>query len=194
MIKTDLTPFDIAIWILNNQNADYTLNFSKYIISEPGLQYNQEREILQVNRSEFELYWLNKQLNSLQHNQELTWNSNIKISDKFYHVPMIDFEVGINQDLIKSASSKLIIELNLQELWFFQSGRSCHAYGFPLLNKEAWYHYLGVLLTLPRDYPNIDTRWIGHSLKRGYSALRWSHNTTRYKHLPTFYHHEKYIR
>ena len=186
-----ITLYEIANQILNKQDADYTLSFSKYDIGEPGLQYIQKRKIINLNRSEFGFDWLDQQMTNLKLNQELTWNSNVKISNKTYHVPMIDFEVGIDSDIIKATAVDLLLELNLQELWFLKSGRSFHAYGFPLLKKQEWYQYLGKLLTLPRNYPCIDTRWIGHSLKRGYSALRWSHKTNRYKQLPTFYFHQQ---
>lgn len=185
------TPFDIAKEILNKQSADYKLSFSKYDIGEPGFQYIQERKIIHVNRSKFGFDWLEQQINTLKLNQELTWNSNVKIANKLYHVPMIDFEDGIDSEVLKGIASDLISELKLQELWLLKSGRSFHGYGSPLLSRQEWYHYLGLLLTLPRNYPCVDSRWIGHSLKRGYSALRWSHKTNRYKQLPYFYYHQK---
>ena len=188
-----ITPLDVAIQILSRQDTDYTLHFSKYNIAKPGSQYQQPREVVPVERRDFGIPWINHQINSLTDYQELTWNSNIKTSNMEYHVPMIDFEVGIDNDLLKYALNNLTKELDLQELWCFKSGRSYHAYGLPLLSLQDWYSYLGKLLTLPSIFPAIDTRWIGHSLRRGYSALRWSHKTTRYRQLPTFYHYEKII-
>jgi len=186
-----IAPFNIAKQILNSQEVDCILSFSKYDIGEPGFQFFQKRKLIHVNSSDFDFVWLEQQINTLKSNQELTWNSKVKISNKFYHVPMIDFEAGVDSDILKIMASDLVSILNLHELWLLKSGSSFHAYGLPLLNKQDWYHYLGILLTLPRNFPCIDSRWIGHSLRRGYSALRWSHNTKRYKQLPALYYHQK---
>lgn len=186
MTRTIQTHLKFALEILNGQSLDYTTYFSKYAIGNSGQQYQQPREILAVQRSDFGSDWVNKQLNSLMLNQELAWHSKVEISGLIYHIPMIDFEMGNRDESIKSYLSGLLKATNTKELWCFKSGRSYHAYGFPLLNQEEWLMYLGCLLSLPQHYPSVDTRWIGYSLRRGYSALRWSNNTKRYKQMPIF--------
>jgi hypothetical protein len=32
--------------------------------------------------------------------------------------------------------------------------------------------------------PMVDIRWVGHALRRGFAALRWSCNTNRYLSMP----------
>lgn len=66
-------------------------------------------------------------------------------------------------------------------LWF-DSGRSFHGYGATLVTATEWRQLMGRLLLAnkPNLLPLIDPRWVGHRLIAGYSALRWSCNTSQY--------------
>lgn len=72
-----------------------------------------------------------------------------------------------------------------------ESGNSFHAYMGKLLDEKEWTAYLGeLLLQTPPAHEGeampIDVRWIGHSLIRGYTALRCSCRTTAYRQLPRY--------
>jgi len=68
----------------------------------------------------------------------------------------------------------------------YNSGSSFHGYWVTLLEQEAWPQFLGGLLlrNLPAARQIVDDRWVGHSLIQGYSALRWTKKTDRYKSMP----------
>lgn len=124
---------------------------------------------------------------TLEPNFELAMHSKVIISGNTYHFPMIDFG---------SKGSSPAASETLKELcrhWsmgfnIYESGRSFHAYGNRLLTHELWLQFMGSLLLLnkPSGYKLIDERWIGHRIMAGYSALRWSKNTSQYKKFPTY--------
>lgn len=100
---------------------------------------------------------------------------------------MIDFADRRATCALVKVNRALAAEIGLTtELLLFDTGRSFHGYFPELISAEVWPKYLGRLLTLdePANAPMIDTRWVGHALVRGFAALRWSHNTTRYLQMP----------
>jgi hypothetical protein len=72
-------------------------------------------------------------------------------------------------------------------LYSFKTGRSYHQYADVLMLESDWHGFLANLLLLnpAGGDPRVDARWIAHALKRGYTALRWSHNTMRYMAMPS---------
>jgi hypothetical protein len=111
------------------------------------------------------------------------------IASGIMHIPQIDFAENCVQpaasyicDVMEEAFPNLKLSL-------FTTGRSLHAYGDRLLYKEEWYRWLGKLLRADHKdalLPNVDYRWIGFSLERGYSALRLSANSEMSLAVPTF--------
>jgi hypothetical protein len=100
---------------------------------------------------------------------------------------MIDFvgspAVSVLEDLSRTLATEFSIDCRLA---VFETGRSFHGYMPAVIEESVWPKYLGRLLTSNETdrTPIIDTRWIGHALVRGFSALRWSHNTSRYLQMP----------
>jgi hypothetical protein len=125
--------------------------------------------------------------NVLNKDEELALHSKVRFNNKIYHIPQIDFMT----DSFKKVK-KTVLELkkvNENKIYVYHSGRSYHGYILDLLDKKSWIKYLGDLLLL--NYLNfneevIDSRWIGHSLKNEFTALRLSCNTKLYKKAPTF--------
>ncbi len=113
--------------------------------------------------------------------QELALHSDVHmLGGEERHLVMIDMSTGARAHL-----EKLRVFLGdnfFQQVAWFSSGRSFHGYGSELLSKEDWVKFMGVLLLAnkPRMEPTVDPRWIGHRLLAGYSALRWTKNTTHY--------------
>jgi hypothetical protein len=106
---------------------------------------------------------------------------------------MIDYEGAsatdaVNQvglDLFLAAERRIRPDQNA-ELYTFATGRSFHQYCTLLLTEADWRRLFGDMLLVPRDRTaRIDTRWIGHAMRKGYAALRWTANTDRYLHEPT---------
>ncbi|WP_311755490.1 primase 1D-like protein [Proteus terrae] len=123
---------------------------------------------------------------SLEPDYELALHSKIIINNKIFHLPMIDLglksSISVASEPIKELCRYWNIGFNI-----YESGRSFHAYGNRLLTQEEWLQFMGSLLLLnkPSGYKLVDERWIGHRIMAGYSALRWSKNTSHYKKYPT---------
>ena len=85
----------------------------------------------------------------------------------------------INHDMPNEFVSKLMI---------FRSGKSYHGYVPVLYTYPQWLYIMGSLLLLnyPNKQPVTDHRWIGHRLRGGFSALRWSCNGANYSSLPIY--------
>lgn len=116
-----------------------------------------------------------------------------KVTDRLgnrYHIPMIDFACSHKSKLLKKLNDRCVLNnvglLELQTFEFFDSGRSFHGYGPTLMTEYQWLQFLGSLLLLNQvDLPPVvDGRWIGHSLKRGFSGLRWTRNSPKYLKVP----------
>ena len=133
--------------------------------------------------------WLQEQMSSLGNQQELAIHSRVKLTHgKVRHIPIIDFTNVLSADVaihrMTYITNMLGVPLNL-----YRSGNSLHGYYHALISKRDWYDYLGSLLlcNLPDKIAEdvIDSRWVGHSLRQRYSALRWSKHTDTYKEIPT---------
>lgn len=171
--------------LMSTNNTNGQVQMSKY-------QY--VPQTLNDYRFEFLLpfYMLNENnliemLLSLEPENELALHSKVLINGMVYHIPMIDFG---SKGASPSASETLKELCRYWNLSFniYESGRSFHAYGNRLLTHEQWLQFMGSLLLLnkPSGYKLIDERWVGHRIMGGYSALRWSKNTSHYKKFPTY--------
>ncbi|MFP6860177.1 hypothetical protein [Pseudomonas sp.] len=126
-------------------------------------------------------------INTLPNNKELAIHSAVRINKKLFHIPMIDFvtpeqEISGKIDTIRQLLPREIFN----EISFYNSGRSCHAYSLKLIKHSDWVSFMGRLLLISKPNENqiIDTRWIGHRLLAGYSSLRWSNNSKQYLAAP----------
>lgn len=170
---------------LLNKTTRCTLEFSKYVYRERGKTFS--RDIFEVESEDLSIQWLTDQLASLKEGQELALHSKIKYESRIVHLPMIDFINVSSTEKVRPEIEHIGARLRT-DVWFYNSGTSLHGYYFILIETQKWYEYLGSLLlcnyTKGRDNEIIDSRWVGHSLEHGYSALRWSNNTDNYKSLP----------
>lgn len=183
MINQD-HPYIFIKSILDNE-ANYSM--SKYIYLPDSL--SDERQFFHPKGSEFSEYYVSQLINTLNTNQELAFHSNIKTkSGRTYHIPMIDFT--IQNEISRDAYYRLnnfISKKVFNEMTFFSSGHSFHAYSSKLLTHKEWLSFMGSLLLVnPVNAENsiIDTRWIGHRVMSGYGSLRWSNNSGKYLQLP----------
>lgn len=162
------------------------LEFSRYVYKEYGI--TESRETFHANDNEIDKDWLKKQFEKLTSDQELAINSRVIWKSKIFHVPMIDFtNVDMNEDIEKRI--RIVNDFVGEKIWVYDSGNSFHGYYSCLIDERRWFQFLGkcLLCNSPRMLPNqiIDPRWIGHSLEHGFSALRWSKNTSRHRSIPS---------
>ncbi len=160
--------------------------FSKYINGLPGTAGT--RILLRIQEDEISTSWIRKTIDMLTGSEELALNSRYYVSGQIFHIPMIDFLSDNLRDLQFTKIEKFATRMEASCI-LANSGNSYHAYFSALLDECKWRAYLGeLLLQTPPVYEGnpmpIDIRWVGHSLINGFSALRCSRRTARYKHTP----------
>lgn len=171
---------------LLQSNPELVLEFSKYIHLGYGKTFS--RDIFHIKSKHINEDWLKNQFFTLQEGQELALHSRVEYKGAIYHIPMIDF---INTRSTKEVKPliKPIDEILQTDIWIYCSGQSLHGYYFHLIEHHCWFNYLAKLLLCNRVKKNskeiIDQRWVAHSLEHKFSALRWSHNTNKYRALPS---------
>jgi len=181
-------PSSVIEEIAARHSAGLIFTYSRYRVAPPGQQAAAPRtSVLRVAAHEVTPEWLAERFAELGSHQEMAWHSWVESNDAVFHIPMIDFVGRPPHALVFEASRMLTGEMGLSgHLVLFDTGRSFHGYFPDLIPEHAWPKYLGQLLRFNEDEhrPMVDTRWIGHALVRGFSALRWSHNTNRYQAMP----------
>lgn len=170
---------------LLEHDSELTFEFSRYI--HLGLGRTLSREIFHVQAKYLDGAWLADEMRRLTTAQELALHSRVMHKDGIYHIPMVDFAEVDSTELLLSKMQTVRQSLPV-DITLYNSGRSVHGYYFCLIDEKDWYRYLGrLLLNNPPRNSNrefMDSRWIGHSLENGFSALRWSCNSGVYKSLP----------
>lgn len=178
-------PIEIIDLITSNIYYDAIFEFSKYEYKPQSLL--DTREIFTLESDKISKTSILNIIAELPSNRELALHSRIKIGKKIKHIPMIDFQGGIDEiaPLITRLESILPKKIS-KEMIFFDSGRSLHAYSPILLSKDEWHDFMGrlLLISMPNENHIIDVRWIGHRIIAGYGSLRWSNNTDQYIGLP----------
>lgn len=170
--------------LLNDFNNNILFYFSKYE-DLPG-DYGR-RIVIEVSKKDLTFDTIEKNIKDLKKNEELSILSLIKINGVPYHFAMIDF-------LAKKRSNSTIQALNKTcEFWdmmfnVYNSGRSIHAYGTKLLTQSQWVGFMGYLILLNEKSGEkvVDSRWVGHRLMSGYSSLRITNNSGKYKTAPIY--------
>jgi hypothetical protein len=174
--------------IAARHGADLVFTYSHYRVAPPGQQASAPRSaVLRVAAHDVTPEWLAGRFAELSPHQEMAWHSLVECKGVVFHIPMVDFIGRPAHSLVFEVSRMLTGEMGLSgHLVFFDTGRSFHGYFPDLIPDHAWPKYLGQLLLFNKHHhpPLIDTRWIGHALIRGFTALRWSHNTKRYRAIP----------
>jgi len=155
--------------------SNVELIFEKYIDGEKDNTIKRSKEII-VNFKQLTESWLDETLNNLEYNEELGFTSKIKVNKSYKYIPLIDFKTKPE----KFNELKLCLEaIRLNNIYIYMSGSSYHGYLPDLLEKNKLdKFYAKILLLGSSDTIGsiVDLRWLGHSLNRGKSVLRWSNN------------------
>lgn len=175
----------VAYRLADRYGEDLVLSFSQYHYRPRSLF--DERAEFNCIAGEVTPEWLANRIADLPPGWDLALNSTVRTRHgKLLHVPMVDFSC---EDFLSIASievKEVIGRDVFDEMIFFDSGRSFHAYSTELVNGKRWIELMGrlLLLNIPGRPPIVDARWVGHRLIGGYSALRWSANSAHYLHEP----------
>jgi hypothetical protein len=174
--------------ITARHGSDLIFTYSRYEVAAPGFQAIAPRTpALRVPATEITPYWIAARLAELGPHEELAWHSWVGKRGLGFHIPMIDFVGRPARSVLCDLNRTIAAEMGLRaDLLLFDTKRSFHGYFADLMPEQVWLKYLGELLLLNEENrsPVIDARWIGHALRRGFTALRWSHNTSRYPSMP----------
>lgn len=173
--------FFIHNW-LKSVPSPVTLTFSQYGYREPG--NSPSRKVITISSKELSLGWITAQIDSLPSDTELAFHSKVTLNNRVFQIPMIDFSTKLELDILNIRLEIVRKQLNLDPV-IYDSGHSFHGYFGCYIPQKSWQKFLGNLL-LCNHYadPIVDSRWIGYSLRHGFSALRWSQNTEHYLGLP----------
>jgi hypothetical protein len=170
---------------LLQQHAELVLEFSRYI--HLGLGQTLSREIFHVEARNVHAAWLADEICGLSAGQELALHSKVIQKDRIFHLPMVDFAHVDSLKILLLKTHPVRQSLPV-DITLYDSGQSMHGYFFCLIDEKEWYKYLGRLLLCDPPFGAeeqiIDSRWVGHSLEHGFSALRWSCNSAIYQSLP----------
>jgi len=177
-------PFYFLLPLFDKHDAVFSL--SRYVYAPDSLF--DDREFMAVHGEDLTEERINQEIEFLRPDQELAFNSNVRIGGKNFHIPMIDFsaEEKISGEIFDRMSRYLPKALMLN-MAIYKSGRSFHAYSMKLLTPKEWIDFMGRLLLInPRGHADIvDSRWVGHRLIGGFGALRWSNNSGQYLGSPS---------
>lgn len=184
----ELHPLLLVESIITRYGTALNFTYSFYEVAEPGRQAVAPRsDVLKVRAADVTPDWVVDRFRELKSNEELAWHSWVEREERGFHIPMIDLVGRPSVPRLRELSRMVAASMHLNsDFVFFETGQSLHGYLPELIPEASWHRYLGELLVLDqRDWPHlIDTRWVGHALARGFSALRWSKNTDRYRAMP----------
>ncbi|WP_421136888.1 hypothetical protein [Pseudomonas sp. NFX15] len=186
MILEETHPFHLIKNLASSLSYDAEFEFSIYEYEPQSIL--DHREIIRITADRLSENIIGRVISALPKNNELAIHSSVRINKKLFHIPMIDFVTSEHEILEKINTIRQILPRDVfNELSFFNSGRSCHAYSLKLIKHSDWVSFMGRLLLIskPNETQIIDTRWIGHRLLAGYSSLRWSNNSSHYLAIPT---------
>jgi hypothetical protein len=118
---------------------------------------------------------------------DVALRSDFEAAGEEFHIPMIDFAMSVaDAKNISIATFEKQTGLPITSFRFYASGRSFHAYS---VEHEADFHdWMSRLLLMNQPYPApplTDTRWVGHRLRLGRAALRWTKTNPSYVQFPT---------
>lgn len=175
-------PIIVAEALKKAHGNGLTFEFSEYVYRKQSVV--DERYVFSVAASELDSSRIVEIVNALPEDRELAFHSRVSLNGQAFHIPMVDMHTAAKAQLQKL--SAVVRKDIFETFYWFDSGRSFHGYGLRLLSNDEWVSFMGSLLlaNLPGLTAIVDPRWVGHRLMAGYSALRWTKNTSQYLQLP----------
>lgn len=177
-------PLSFVEELVGSRSEELLLEFSKY--SYHPQEIEDRREVFRLKASC--LREVEEELKGLEKGKEIAFHSRVICAeeDKVKHLPLVDFAGSLDKRKVDTFRG-VVGERIFKNIVFFESGRSYHGYVKRLISVEQWVEFMGTILlaNLPDQPEIVDSRWVGHRLRAGYGALRWSCNSEQYLQLPT---------
>lgn len=170
-----LHPIDFIESLIAADNRIAKVRISVYRYHPESLFDDRTTYVVPVKQLRAKYEMLKEQLSD---NEDIAFHSVVTVHDKQElkrHFGLVDF-VAADIMQVEPAAEALVAEYASARCALVHSGRSYHLYIGTLLTPSSWTKFMGrlLLLNLRNGPPVIDTRWVGHRLMGGYSALRWS--------------------
>lgn len=171
-------PFEVFQHIVElNEHIDQVF-LRKYVYVP--LQFDAySEEVVALSRLDaFDTKKLANIISTLPTDFQLGVNSEVRLRSGVYaHIPMMDFNIPRSASGISTLIERLR-KANIRKGWILETEASYHYYGVDLLTQKEWMGFMGtcLLTSIVHSRGNIeqvaDSRYIGHSLKRGFNTLR----------------------
>jgi len=177
-------PLQVIKKIIKQYGMGIVFEFSKYKYTP--LSLDEQRISFRMPAANINEQTLEYTFSELGRDEDLSLHSRVLFENGFYrHIPMIDFRGSVTKGRCEIIM-KVLGEDKYKQIWLYESGKSYHGYICSLIDENEWRWFMGTLLLLnfPGKEEIIDWRWVGHRLRGGYGALRWSCNANSYLRLP----------
>ncbi len=160
-------------------------------VYEPHRKYEKPKQFMhRIAASDFE-----KEVNFL--NATCHANYEIALSSRVFfrsdintatHIPMIDTK-GHHRTGLNNIELYLLNQIpELQQLVWFKSGRSFHAYSTNLMDTGLWYVFMAKLIMLCAKNSGAlqpDQKWLAHRQADSFACLRLTNRTGKFRQTPT---------
>lgn len=156
----------------------------RLLAQKPGLYGKLEREIVDETFFSAEILdnaawdWIRAQQGEVcRDTAEVVVDSAVMTSAGYKYIPMLDLVTKDAADLVKFCGRWDLWPFGV-DVQCYASGNSFHVYGRTLLTEEQRLRWLGgaLLISQPDQPQLVDTRWVGHSLTKGFESLRLTAN------------------
>jgi hypothetical protein len=177
-------PLQVIREIMTQYGDHILFEFSRYRYTPLAL--DEERSLFQIPAVKMSERTLEDALTELNRDEDLSIHSRVFLENGLYrHIPMIDFRGSITKEKCETMIGVLGKD-EYSPIWLYDSGKSYHGYICCLIDENQWRRFMGtlLLLNLPNKEEIVDWRWVGHRLRAGYGALRWSCNANSYSIVP----------
>lgn len=170
------SPLSVFTYIVNQYPEITAIGLQQY---EYKPREQSDQKTIWISRKDFlQNQKVNELINNLDKGMQMVVFSKVLLEDgRHAHIQMMDFDLPKTEQNVNLVIERLK-NVDVCSGWVLESGDSYHFYGPKLLSENEWVDFMGdcLLTSIVHSKKNIqqiaDSRYIGHSLKRGGNALR----------------------
>jgi hypothetical protein len=174
------SPIDVLSRIVQLNPEIESVNLWKYSYVPLQTEERGDGQVWLTKDEVLENARIHELVGALTDTEQLAIGSKVKMAlGKIQHIPLMDFNVSKSPE-----NTKLVIKrlkyIGFEHGWILETEKSYHYWGISLIPDEEWADFMGrsLLTSIVHDRANIqliaDTRYIGHSLRRGCNTIRLS--------------------
>lgn len=171
-------PIDVLSKILQLNPQIESVNMCKYVYIPLRFREDGNNNFWLSRNAILKKNKIQTMIDSLQSNQQLGIGSKVQLNScEYAHIPLMDFNIPKNQQNLNKVQERLK-HIGFSNGWILETGKSYHYWGNYILTEKEWVDFMGrcLLTSIVHTRQNIeevaDSRYIGHSLRRGFNTLR----------------------